>query len=45
MDAVDDLWHIFLLVEIDEFEAEEIGQFDFGEELEEVRVVVGVSVL
>ena len=45
MDAVDDFGDVFLLVEVDEFEAEELGELDFGEEAEEERDVVRVAVL
>jgi hypothetical protein len=43
--AIDDLGYVLLFVKIHQLEAEKVWKLDFGEELEEVRVVVGMSIL
>src|SRR5688572_4446262 len=45
MNAVYDLWNVLLLVQVDELETEQIGEFNLVEVLEENGNVVGVSVL
>lgn len=45
MNAVDDLWNVFLLVEVDQLKPEEIWKLNLAEESEKYGYIVGMSVL
>src|SRR6266480_3009725 len=45
MNAVDDLWDVFLLVQVDKFEPKQVWEFDFLKKAKEDGNVVGMSEL